>query len=349
MSFQFTLSGIQPMQFIDIDSTLTDKQFRDKYLSDRLTVKEKMAFYHSVIDNKLELFKSFLFGTPNRPPYDIFEEVSSKGYGWTVFHYAMHYGRLEIAKFIIGYLYSQNKINIAFKLKSNDGRCPLLCLLRSKALTPEVKLDVFNQLVSTFSIPISNEVRERLEIVKGRAEKDKPYNSSINPSPIPLPPQQVPNQNAYPYPDSPYISNLLTTKEKQELHDSAKDNKLEIFKTLICGSPERKPYPIFEEVSAPGYRWTCVHYAFHYGSREVIRYMLEYLTHWNLINAGFNIRTKEGKCPLLCLLKSNALKSETKREIFDSVISNFWVPVSDDVVNELKQRNFLDLVQKVRP
>ena len=155
MSFEFTLSGIQPMQYIDIDSNLTDEQFKNKYLSDRLTVKEKMDFYNSVMNNNLELFKSFLYGTPNRPPYDIFEEVSAKGYGWTCFHYAMHYGKLEIAKFIIGYLYSQNKINIAFKLKSNDGRCPLLCLLKSKALKPEVKLDVFNQLVSSFSIPIS--------------------------------------------------------------------------------------------------------------------------------------------------------------------------------------------------
>lgn len=339
MSFEFTLSGIQPMQYIDIDSNLTDEQFKNKYLSDRLTVKEKMDFYNSVMNNNLELFKSFLYGTPSRPPYDIFEEVSAKGYGWTCFHYAMHYGKLEIAKFIIGYLYSQNKINIAFKLKSNDGRCPLLCLLKSKALKPEVKLDVFNQLVSSFSIPISEQVKERLEFVKGQVQKEK----------NPLPPQQESNSSLYPYPDNPYLSNILTQDQKQELYKAAKDNNLELFKTLICGSPERKPYPIFEEVSQAGYRWTCVHYAFHYGCRDVIRYILEYLTHWNLINAAFNIKTKENKCPLLCLLKSNALKADEKREIFDSIISNFFVPVSEDVVKELKSRNYHDLVQKVRP
>lgn len=348
MSFQFTLSGIQPMQYIDIDSNLTDKQFRDKYITNKLSKKEKMDFYNSVMDNNLELFKSYLFGTPNRQPYDIFEEVSAPGYGWTCFHYALHYGRLEIAKFIIGYLYSQNKINIAFKLKSNDGRCPLLCLLKSKDLKPAVKVDVFNQIISTFSIPISEEVSKRLEVEKERAQKDMSYNSSIMPNQNSVKPQSQ-NNNPYPYPDCQYISNVLTVNEKQELHEAAKDNKLELFKTLICGSPTRKPYPIFEEVSAPGYRWTCVHYAFHYGAQDVIRYILEYLQHWNLINAGFSIKTKENKCPLLCLLKSNALKNDTKRMIFDSVISNFFVPISEDVIQELKKRNFHDLVQKIRP
>ena len=167
MDYSFNLSGFQQnIPYVDVDSNLTDKEFSEKYITHQLSTKEKMDFYNSVMNNDLEKFKSFIFGTPKRPPYNIFEEVSKEGYGWTVFHYAMHYGKIDIIKFIIGYLYSQNKISIAFKLKSNDGRCPLLCLLKSKNLKPEVKVDVFNKIISTFSIPISDPVKERLEIEK---------------------------------------------------------------------------------------------------------------------------------------------------------------------------------------
>lgn len=79
MNVSFNISGIQPnFQYVDVDSNLTDKQFSDKYLSRRLTLKEKMDLYNSVMNNDLELFKSLIFGTPNRPPYDIFEEVSAQ-------------------------------------------------------------------------------------------------------------------------------------------------------------------------------------------------------------------------------------------------------------------------------
>ena len=317
MNYSFNLNGFQAnIPYGDIDSNLTDKEFSDKYISDKLSIKEKKDFYNSVMDNDLEKFKSFVFGTPNRPPYDIFEEVSQKGYRWTVFHYAMHYGKLDLIKFIIGYLYSQNKISIAFKLKSNDGRCPLLCLLKSKALKPETKVDVFNKIISTFSIPISEPVKERLEIEKNRAQKNlsdsstsynsiqgqnQNLNSYPNQSQYPNP---FPNQNPYPtqnpcnpipipnsipvpipapspqnpYPESPYVLNTLTTDEKMELHNAAKDDDIDRFRILLCGSPTKKPYPIFEEVSAKGFRWTCIHYAFHYGSWNCIRYILDYLT-----------------------------------------------------------------------
>ena len=384
MNISFNLSGIPiNIQYVDVDSNLTDKEFREKYLTNRLSKDEKMDFYHSVINNDLESFKSFIYGTPTRAPYDIFEEVSQKGYGWTTFHYAMHYGKIEMIKFIIAYLYSQNKIFIAFKLKSNDGRCPLLCLLKSKDLSPQTKLDVFNKIVTTFSIPLSKEVEKQLGVVKKRAQENTltssqtqsqsqvmpnyPPNYAPNypPNYAPnYPPNNVPNyppNNApnYPpnyapnYPPNPfpnnnvYVSNVLTTNEKMELYNSVIKDNLELFKSLIYGSPYKKPYPMFEEVSAKNYYWTPLHYAMHYAKWDIIQFIFEYLFQYNLVNSALNLKTKDSRCPLLCLLRSKALSDKVKIDTFDRLISTFPIPISNEVKDEIIKRKYDTLIQKV--
>ena len=114
------------------------------YLTNILSVDEKMKFYNSVMDNNLELFKALLLGEDNKH-YDIFEEVSAPGYKWTVFHYAMHYGKWEIINYIIEYLQDYNLIDIAFKMKTNDNRCPMLCLLKSNYLSLNQKRDLYSK------------------------------------------------------------------------------------------------------------------------------------------------------------------------------------------------------------
>ena len=334
MNFSLNIEIKPNYQYVDVDSNLTDKQFSDKYLSRRLTVKQKMELYNSVMNNDLELFKSLIFGTPNRPPYDIFEEVSAPNFGWTPFHYAMHYGKLEIIKFIIAYLYSQNKIAIAFKLKSNDGRCPLLCLLKSSALTAEVKLDVFNKIVTTFSIPISDEVKKRLEVEKGKAQANLAQSNNNIPKP---------------YPDHPYITNFLTKDEKMVFYNAAIKNNLYLFKSLIYGSPNQRPYPIFEEVSAPRFYWTVFHYAMHYGIWDIIKFIFEYLYPLNLVEVALNLKTNDNRCPLLCLLKSNNIKTDIKKDVFNKIISTFPIPVNDEVRKELQKRNFNEILQRLGP
>ena len=136
---------------------------------------------------------------------------------------------------------------------------------------------------------------------------------------------------------------------KLELHNAAKDDDIDRFKILLCGSPTKKPYPIFEEVSAPGYRWTCIHYAFHYASWNCIRYILDYLIPLNYIKIVMDMKTKDNRCPLLCLLKSNAIKSDKKRDIFNKIITNYNIPVNDAVIKELENRGMGDLVKKIRP
>ena len=142
-------------------NTLSDLELRARYLTNKLQTTEKMNFYQAVIDGNLDAYKRYIMGVYGHP-YNIFEEVSAPGYGWTTFHYAMHYAKWNIIKFIIEYLQQQNKIEIGFRLKSKDGRCPLLCLLKSNALKPDVKKDTFLKIISTFAIPVSDEVKKEL-------------------------------------------------------------------------------------------------------------------------------------------------------------------------------------------
>ena len=123
-----------------------------------------MELYNSVIKDNLELFKSLIYGSPYKKPYPMFEEVSAKNYYWTPLHYAMHYAKWDIIQFIFQYLFQYNLVNSALNLKTKDSRCPLLCLLKSKDLSVKVKIDTFDRLISTFPIPISNEVKD--EIIK---------------------------------------------------------------------------------------------------------------------------------------------------------------------------------------
>ena len=143
-------------------SSLSDQELRAKYLTNKLSTDDKMRFYQSVIDGNLEAYKRFLLGSQYNPPFNIFEEVSAPGYGWTTFHYAMHYAKWNIIKFIIEYLFNKDKIEIGFRLKSKDGRCPLLCLLKSNALKPDVKRETFSKIISNFTIPVSDEVIKEL-------------------------------------------------------------------------------------------------------------------------------------------------------------------------------------------
>ena len=157
-----------------------DQELRKRYLVNKLSTDNKMRFYKAAIDGNLELYKIYINGSSYNPPFNIFEEVSEPGYGWTTFHYAMHYARWNIIRYIIEYLISKDKLNIMLRLKSKDGRCPLLCLLKSNALKLDIKRDTFDKIITNFTIPISNEVRAELEN-RGFKEllervKDKKYN-----------------------------------------------------------------------------------------------------------------------------------------------------------------------------
>ena len=289
------------------------------HLTNKLSNIEKKEFYNSVMDNNVEMFKSYLFGNEVRGPYDIFEEVSAPGYNWTTFHYAMHYGKWEIIKYIIEYLTNSNLLDIAFKMKTNDNRCPMLCLLKSKSLDVQKKKEIYFKLINDFQIPITEEVM-----------KEALYRHFYD---------NISNYNGI-------LKNELTIEEKMNFYNSAINGNLEEFKSYINGTPTRKPYDIFEEVSAPGFNWTTFHYAMHYGKWEIIKYIIDYLFEINKIEEGLNLKTCDKRCPLLCLLKSNSLSKGEKREVFSKIIENYEIPISHEVKDELFKRDMGDLLHE---
>ena len=84
--------------------------------------------------------------------FPILEEVSAVNYYWTPLHYAMHFGKMEIAFYILDLLIKQGKYNMAMKLQSNDGRTPVLCLLKSSELSLSDKKEYFTKLVQRYKI-----------------------------------------------------------------------------------------------------------------------------------------------------------------------------------------------------
>ena len=113
----------------------------DLYLTNKLTTIQKQNFYKSMANNNLELFISYII------VYDIFEEVSQSGNNWTVFHYAMYNGKIDIINFCLEYLYCLNLIDKILKIKTNDNKCPILCLLSSKELNDEQKKRIYFKII----------------------------------------------------------------------------------------------------------------------------------------------------------------------------------------------------------
>ena len=306
-------------------------------LKNELTIDEKVKFYDSAVAGDLEEFKNYLNGTSTGKSYSIFEEVSARGYKWTTFHYAMHYGKWNIIKYILEYLIDLNLLDKALNMKTNDNRCPMLCLLKSNVLEHHQKKEIYFKLINTFQIPISDEVIN---------EANKRYFYDENTITDKIINEANKRNVNYKKIENGDLKNELTTDEKMKFYYSAINDDLETFKNYINGINTGKPYSIFEEVSAPGYKWTTFHYAMHYGKWNIIKYILEYLIDLNLLDKALNIKSKDNRCPLLCLLRSNALNIEEKRKIFSNIIENYDIPISKEVKEELYNRKMQDLLNK---
>ena len=142
-----------------------------------------------------------------------------------------------------------------------------------------------------------------------------------------------------------FLTNELTTEEKMFFYNCTINGDLDKFKKLI----EEKKYNIFEEVSAPGHNWTNLHYAMHYGKWNIIKYILTYLISINKLESGLKLKSIDKRCPLLCLLKSNALSDDIKRDIFTKIVNNFIIHIINEVKKELIKRGLDDLIDKIRP
>ena len=124
-----------------------------------LNVNQKMELYNACVEGKLEEFKNLIF----IKKYPILEEISAKNYYWSPLHYAMHYGREEIIMFILDYLKKNNSVEYAISAKSNDGRCPLLCLLKSNSINVVKKKKILDLIISNYKVNISDEVKKEIQ------------------------------------------------------------------------------------------------------------------------------------------------------------------------------------------
>jgi hypothetical protein len=140
----------------------------------------------------------------------------------------------------------------------------------------------------------------------------------------------------------------LPLPNKMELYNAAVKGNLPQFKDLIIN----KKYPIFEEISAKNFYWTSLHYAMHYGNTTISFYIFDLLRESGKFEMALNLYSADGRCPLLCLLRSNNFSdnNEKKREVFQKVLERYGdiMKISPDVKKELKIRNMYDMLKKFK-
>ena len=64
-----------------------------------------------------------------------------------------------------------------------------------------------------------------------------------------------------------------------------------------------------------------------------------------LYNQVMDLESNDKRTPVLCLLKSNALSTLNKRECFRKLVERYTIKYTDQVLKEIKNRNFEDLVR----
>lgn len=144
--------------FYGSGSNMTKEQIRAQLLTFNLPVGHKMELYNAAVEGRLNDFKNLIINKH----YPVLEEVSAHNYFWTPLHYAMHYGQLNIAIFILDYLKGNGMLEMAIKLQSDDGRCPILCLLRSNSLSTEKKKEFMDRIIANYVFDISNDVKKEM-------------------------------------------------------------------------------------------------------------------------------------------------------------------------------------------
>jgi hypothetical protein len=140
-------------------SKLPVEQLRETIMTYDLPLKKKNHIYNSVMQGDVkEVMK--LFYVNNLP---ILEEISKKGNYWTALHYAMHYGQYEIICLILNKLLQDGILSLAMKLESSDGRCPLMCLLKSNFLDKNTKYELLEKLLIKFNLNLSVKVKSEVK------------------------------------------------------------------------------------------------------------------------------------------------------------------------------------------
>jgi hypothetical protein len=140
----------------NIYANMSKEALRSALITFNLQVNQKMELYNSCVEGRLVDFKNLILVKK----YPVLEEVSAHNYFWTPLHYAMHYGQTEIIKFMFEHLKKLGKLDAALRLESNDGRCPMLCLLRSNNLSVDKKKDIVTTILTMHNYALSNEAKK---------------------------------------------------------------------------------------------------------------------------------------------------------------------------------------------
>ena len=141
-------------------------------------------------------------------------------------------------------------------------------------------------------------------------------------------------------------SNLMTfslpVNQKMELYNAAVEGRLADFQNMVLN----KKYPVLEEVSAHNYFWTPLHYAMHYGQSDIIFFILEQIKTSGVLDLSMRLQSDDGRCPILCLLRSNSLSLEKKKDIMERLLSKYQFDISADVKKEMRNRDMESILRK---
>ena len=138
------------------------------------------------------------------------------------------------------------------------------------------------------------------------------------------------------------LNDKLTEIEKGNFIKSVMDMNLELFISYLFGNKACEPYDISKEVSEPGNKSIILHYVKHYGNLDIIKFLFEYLIDLNLLDKALKLKTKDNNCPMLCLLKSDVLNIQQKKDIYFKIIKNYKISISNEVSNEANKRIIYD-------
>lgn len=136
------------------------------------------------------------------------------------------------------------------------------------------------------------------------------------------------------------VTSILSTDQKMEMYNATIDGNLNKFKSFVL----EKNYPIFEELSAKTFKWTALHYAMHYGQENIILFIIDFIYKKNCLDAAISSKSSDGRCPMLCLLKSNSLDANKKKSITKKIMKNYPFKLNEDVEAEMKKRGMEDLI-----
>jgi hypothetical protein len=141
-------------------------------------------------------------------------------------------------------------------------------------------------------------------------------------------------------------TNLMTfslpVNQKMELYNAAVEGRLADFQNMVLN----KKYPVLEEVSAHNYFWTPLHYAMHYGQSDIIFFILEQIKTTGVLDLSMRLQSDDGRCPILCLLRSNSLNLEKKKDIMERLLSKYQFDISADVKKEMRNRDMESILRK---